>query len=192
MQHDLSGNGAAAAPTPLDESVLLLRIALPLIAAFLAEFAMFLTTKMVVGRLGYHELAAVGLAGDLTFEVLVVLMGLLSVVGVLVAQAEGAGRRRDAGHAARQGMIVATVISVPATALVWNLDAVMVLTGQDPRVVELAGPYLHALSGQLLPVLWFSVLRSFVAALARTGAVMISSRKRRTSPLYRENFRPRR
>ncbi len=177
MQHDLQGAASAAAPdsapTRLNESVILLRIALPLIAAFLAEFAMFLTTKIVVGRLGYHELAAVGLAGDLSFEVLVVLMGLLSVIGVLVAQAEGAGLKRDAGHAARQGLIVAAVIGLPATALVWNLSAVMVLTGQDPKVIELAAPYLHALSGFILPVLWFAVLRGFVAALARTGAVMV-------------------
>jgi hypothetical protein len=46
-------------------------IAIPLSAAYLAEFAMFLTTKMVVGKLGYHSLAAVGIAGDLTFEILV-------------------------------------------------------------------------------------------------------------------------
>ncbi len=49
----------------------------------------------------------------------------------------------------------------------------MVLTGQDPKVIELAAPYLHALSGFILPVLWFAVLRGFVAALARTGAVMV-------------------
>ena len=57
-------------------------IAIPLSAAYLAEFAMFLTTKMVVGKLGYHSLAAVGIAGHLSFEILIVLMALLSVVGV--------------------------------------------------------------------------------------------------------------
>ena len=61
-------------------------IALPLLVAYLAEFAMFLTTKMVVGKLGYHSLAAVGIAGDLSFEILIVLMALLSIVGVLAAQ----------------------------------------------------------------------------------------------------------
>ncbi len=162
-----------AAPTRGAETAMLLRIALPLIAAYLAEFAMFITTKIVVGRLGYHELAAVGLAGELSFEVLIILMGLLSIVGVLVAQAEGAGRRRAAGQAARQGFIVATVLGLPATVLVWNIAPLLALTGQDPKVVALAAPYLHALSGIVLPVLWFAVLRSFVAALARTGAVML-------------------
>ena len=181
MPHQTEGQVSAAAshadagvaPTRRAETALLLRIALPLVAAYLAEVAMFVTTKIVVGRLGYHELAAVGLAGELSFEVLIVLMGLLSIVGVLVAQADGAGRRRDAGHAARQGLIVATALGVPATVFVWNLAEVLALTGQDPTVVALAAPYLRALSGCVLPVLWFSVLRSFVAALARTGAVMV-------------------
>ena len=68
---------------------ILLVIAVPLIGAYLAELAIFNTTKIIVGRLGYLELAAVGIAGDLTFEIMIVLMGLLSVVGVFVAEAEG-------------------------------------------------------------------------------------------------------
>ncbi len=155
------------------ETRLLLRIALPLIGAYVAEYAMFLTTKMVVGRLGYHELAAVGLAGDLAFELLVVLMGLLSIVGVLAAHAEGAGRKRDAGQTVRQGFIVATAIGIPGTVLIWNLDWVLSWMGQDPKVIALTTPYLRGLSGFLLPVLWFSVLRNFVAAISRAGSVLV-------------------
>ena len=65
-------NPNTAIPTRATEARALLKIALPLIAAYLAELAMFLTTKAVVGRLGYEELAAVGLAGDITFEIRVV------------------------------------------------------------------------------------------------------------------------
>ncbi|HMB75120.1 MAG TPA: MATE family efflux transporter [Kiloniellaceae bacterium] len=160
-------------PTRRVETAVLLRIALPLAGAYLAEFAMFLTSRMVVGRLGYRELAAVGQAGELAFELLVVLMALLSVVGVLVAHAEGAGQPAAAGQAARQGFLVATLLAVPATLFVWNLDALLSVLGQDPAVVTLMPPYQRALAGMVLPLLWFAVLRNFVAALARTGAVMV-------------------
>ena len=113
-------------------------IAIPLSAAYLAEFAMFLTTKMVVGKLGYHSLAAVGIAGDLTFEILIILMALLSIVSVLAAQALGAGKRDELGQSVRQGFYVATGIGVPAMIAVWNLDLVLVVTDQDPLVIELA------------------------------------------------------
>jgi MATE family multidrug resistance protein len=152
-----------------------LRIALPLSAAYLAEFAMFITTKMVVGKLGYHQLAAVGIAGDLSFEILVILMGLLSVIGVLAAQAEGAGDKIEVGQSVRQGMIVATLLGFPAMLFIWNLDLVLTLTNQDPVVVEYAQAYLQGLSPAVLPVLWFAVFRNFVAALAKPAAIMVIS-----------------
>ena len=152
---------------------LFLKIAIPLAAAYLAEYAMFITTKIVVGKLGYHQLAAVGIAGDLSFEILVILMGLLSVIGVLVAQAEGAGKKSEVGQSVRQGMLVASMIGIPAMVLIWNLDLVLLATRQDPLVIELAVPYLQGLSGFVLPVLWFAVFRNFIAALAQPMAVMV-------------------
>ena len=148
-------------------------IAVPLAAAYFAEFAMFIITKMVVGKLGYHSLAAVGIAGDLSFEVLVILMALLSIVGVLAAQAHGAGRRADVGETVRQGLFVATALGIPAMVLIWNLDLALVLTGQDSQVVELSRSYLRGLAGAVLPVLWFSVFRNYVAVLAQTVSVLV-------------------
>lgn len=150
----------------------LARIALPLVAAYLAEFLMFITTKIVVGKLGYHELAAVGIAGALSFEVLVIMMGLLSIVGVLCAQAEGGGHKQQAGLAVQQGFFISMLIGIPAMGIVWHLDSVLVWTGQDPLIAELARPYLQQLSGFVLAVLFFSVLRNFVSAISRPKAVM--------------------
>ena len=148
-------------------------IAIPLSVAYLAEFAMFITTKMVVGKLGYHSLAAVGIAGDLSFEILVILMALLSVIGVLDAQALGAEKRDDVGHSVRQGFFVATALGIPAMFLIWNLGVVLDSLGQDPIVVELAEDYLRGLAGCVLPVLWFSVFRNFVAVLSQTVSVLV-------------------
>ena len=150
-----------------------MRIALPLSTAYLAEFAMFVTTKMVVGKLGYYELAAVGIAGNLSFEVLVILMGLLSIVGVLCAQAEGAGEKKQAGLAVRQGIFVSLLLGIPSMILVWHLNIILEWTDQDPRVLKLVVPYLHGLSACVLPILFFAVFRNFVSALARPQAVMV-------------------
>jgi MATE family multidrug resistance protein len=150
-------------------------IAFPLSAAYLAEFSMFLTTKMVVGKLGYHSLAAVGIGGDLSFEILVVLMALLSVVGVLAAQSFGAGRKQDVGDSVRQGLFVATGLGIPAMVLIWNLDLALIVTNQDPKVIELAQQYLRGLSGAVLPVLWFAIFRNFVAVLSQTVSILLIS-----------------
>ena len=124
----------------------LLPIALPLVAAYLGEYAMFVTTKLVVGSLGFKELAAVGLAGSMTFEMMVVLMGVISITGVLAAQAEGAGDKATAGIAARQGIVVALILSVPLMALIWNIGDVFLFLGQDPEIAALSEPYARALA----------------------------------------------
>ncbi len=136
---------------------------------------MFVTTKLVVGQLGYRELAAVGIAGDISFEILIIVMGLLSIVGVLCAQAEGAGEKKEAGLAVRQGMIVSVILGIPCMALIWNLDIILGFTGQDPVVLSLVKPYAHYFSSAVLPILFFAVLRNFVSALAKPMMVMVIS-----------------
>ena len=151
----------------------LLRIGAPLMVAYIAELAMFLITRMVVGDLGYESLAAVGVSGDLTFELLVVAMGAMSVIGVLLAQAVGAGDEKSVGHALNQGMLVATILGLASTAVVWCIPIALGHLGQEPVVVELATPYLWALSGCVLPTLWFTALRSFVTAIGKTRSIMV-------------------
>ena len=152
---------------------LILLIALPLAGAYLAEFGMFVITKMIVGRLGYVELAAVGLASDLASEGILVLMGILSIVGVLAAEAEGAGDPATTAHRVRQGFHLATLLAIPGTALVWYLDRLLPLLGQEPEVVEMAAPFVKALAPCVLPTLWLTVLRNFLSACERTRPVLL-------------------
>lgn len=170
---DPASQTSANGTTPRLESIRLLTIAAPLIAAYIAEFAMALTTKAIIGRVGYRELASVGLATDAAFTAQIAAAAMLTVVGVLVAQADGAGRPQDCGNAARQGFIVATALGLPLTLLVLNMDSLLALTGQDPEILSLMGPYLQTFAGSVLPFLWFFVLRSFVTSLAKTGAILV-------------------
>jgi Na+-driven multidrug efflux pump len=83
-------------PTKPQEAANLLRIALPLIFAYLADVLTIVTLRVVVGKLGYRELAAAGVSIDVSFQIAIVIMGFFSVVGVLAASALGASRRQDA------------------------------------------------------------------------------------------------
>ena len=67
------------------------RISGPLAAAYLAEIAMGITDMLLVGRLGSVQLAAVGLASSVLFEILIVGVGVVAIVAVLAAEALGAG-----------------------------------------------------------------------------------------------------
>ncbi len=154
------------------EAKALLVIALPLIFAYLADVLMVITAKMVVGRLGAMELAAAGISTDLSYQMCIVLMGLFSVVGVLVSEALGALRRERAVPELIRGLVLAGILGLAATVVVLNLGTVLRVTGQDPEVIRIAEPYYRGFAFAMLPIIWFGVLRSFVAALMKTGFVL--------------------
>ena len=159
-------------PSRLLESKALLVIAMPLIFAYLADVLIVVTAKFVVGRLGAMELAAAGISTDLPYQLCIVLMGFFSVVGVLVSEALGALRREQVVPDLVRGMILAGVFGVIVTIIVLNFGTVLRFTGQDPEVIRLSEPYTQWFAFAMLPIIWFGVLRSFVAAMMRTGFVL--------------------
>ncbi len=148
-------------------------IALPLAATYLAEVAMIITDRIIVGRIGAVELGAVGLMGDVMLELLVVAMSIVSIVGVLVSQSLGAGTEHLIRRQVRQGLVVGTAIALPFTILIWHLPDILSLTRQDPRVIEIGRQYLEAAVWFILPSVLFVALRQFLAALARVRPVMV-------------------
>ena len=155
------------------EARAILRISGPLAAAYLAEIAMGITDMVIVGRVGSVELAAVGLASSVLFEILIVTVGVVSIVAVLAAEARGAGSTEGVRHTVRQGFLVALALGIPGAVLGSQLAPLLALTGQDPGVIAFADEYLGAAAWFVIPYLLFVVLRSFLAAVARAGAGMV-------------------
>ena len=159
-------------PSRLLEVNALIVIALPLIFAYLADVLMIITAKMVVGRLGATELAAAGISTDLSYQMCIILMGFFSVVGVLVSEARGALNRERIVPELVRSMILAGLLGLIVTVVVLNLGSVMRALGQQSQVIELAGPYYTGFAFAMLPIVWFGVLRSFAAAMMKTGFVL--------------------
>src|SRR6056297_84451 len=170
-----SGAGNYWLPTRAGERASLTAISGPLIAAYLVEMAMLIIDMIIVGHLGSIELAAVGLAGDWFYVLLLIGMGTVSMVAVLVAQARGRGDRQAAGRVVEQGLLVATVFSLPVMIATWYLAPLLGLAGQDQRVVAAVAPYTHALTFAVLPILWFTVLRNYVTAVEKPMVIFVLS-----------------
>ena len=159
-------------PAPGQESAALLKIAVPLIFAYLADVLMVVTTKIVIGKLGYFELAAAGVSADIGFQLAIIVKGLFSVVGVFASEAYGASRKNDALVALLRGLVLAAVFGIALTAITLSLGPILALGGQDPQIIETARPFFTAFAWSMVPATFFGVFRSFVSALMRTGFIM--------------------
>ncbi len=150
-----------------------LKLALPMVAAYIAELGMWWTDQAIVGRLGADELAAVGLSGSVMFQGIAISMGMLSIVAVLVGNAFGGGRPEAVAGAVRQGMHVATVLALAVMVFAWFVPNLLALAGQQAIIVELAADYIRAFLFGIAPMLYFTVLRSFVAGVSRPMIVTL-------------------
>ncbi len=158
-------------PARQQEIRTILGISLPLTTAYVAEMGMVITDMIIVGRLGSNELAAVGLAGDWFWVLLLIGMGVISIVGVIAAQCLGAGDTDGVIEVGEQGMIAATITSVPVMLCVWYLGPVLGWAKQDPEIVSLITEYSRVLTWAVFPALWFVVLRNYITALAKSTAI---------------------
>ena len=147
---------------------------MPLTAAYVAEIGMFITDMIIVGRLGSNELAAVGLAGDWFWVLLLIGMGVISIVGVFAGQCLGAGDRQGVIASSEQGMIAATAASIPVMLCVWYLGPVLSYAKQDPEVIRLITDYSRILTWAVLPALALNEPNELYAVLRSTSATEIS------------------
>ena len=147
-------------------------VAGPLAAANLAQTAMGFTNTVMVGSLGSAALAAAGLGTSLYFTVAIVCSGMLTAVAPLAAHAIGAREGRRAGQIARQGLVLALLLSFPVVGSLLMANRILVAFGYEPRLAAEIGRFLGAIAWAAPGFLGFAVLRSFLVAASHGRAVM--------------------
>nr|VFK40972.1 MAG: multidrug resistance protein, MATE family [Candidatus Kentron sp. SD]VFK46765.1 MAG: multidrug resistance protein, MATE family [Candidatus Kentron sp. SD]VFK80215.1 MAG: multidrug resistance protein, MATE family [Candidatus Kentron sp. SD] len=157
-------------PTPksrflsVSEFRAILGVALPLSFGYLADIALGFTDNVMLGRLGPDALGAAGLALSLYNTLMIVGIGMIFPIMLLISQARGVGRARTAGRIIRQGLWIAGMLSIPSLAVLWNLETILLLMGQDPLLAEMAAHYMDYYMWTILPA-----FTSFVFIYALTG-----------------------
>lgn len=150
-----------------------LKLAVPLAAAQVAQFAVSFVDTIMMGHLGTASLAAGGLAAS-TFQMsLTVVTGFVVSVGVLAAEAYGANEKSRLVGLARQGLWMCLFIAVPFTFLLWRMTPIMAFLQQPDEVTVLAQRYFTAISFGVLPAVGFAMLRGYVAAFSLANVVTV-------------------
>ena len=151
----------------------LIKLAAPLVIAQLAQNTLSFVDTLMVGRLGNNSLAGIALGGTIFHFVLIVLSGVIFGVNPIVSQAIGAGDRKKAAIALRQGLWIGVVMFIPAFIFYWNAYPIMIWLKQDPETAHASSEYLKAISWGLLPALWMMSLRGFLEGNSNTLPIMV-------------------
>lgn len=145
------------------ETRALLALGLPLIAAQLGQMMLGVVDTVMVGRVSVDALDAAALGNTWSWGVSMFAMGVTFGLDALVPRAHGEGDEAALHRLLRVGITTATLVALPTLALWWFTGSALLLAGQDPHHAALAERYVHAQAWSLLPLLWFSALRQYLA-----------------------------
>jgi len=141
----------------------------PLIVGNLGWSAIAATDLLLLGRLGADAVAAGSLGLNLYTAFLIFGIGLTTAASPLIASERG--RRlhsvRDIRRSVRQTIWAGALICLPAWALLWHAEAILIGIGQDRALSAAAAHLVRTMQWALLPYLVFLTLRNYVSALER-------------------------
>lgn len=151
------------------EAGALVALAIPMIAGNVAWAGIAATDLLLVGALGAQAVAAAALAINLFNALMIFGMGLVAAAAPLIAAERGRRRHsvRDVRRTVHQTLRAAFLFVLPAWALLWHSEAILLAMGQQPDLAHGAGQLMRGLQWALLPFLGFTTLRNFISALER-------------------------
>ena len=143
----------------------MLRLAAPLAMAELGWMAMGFVDTIMAGRLGAASIGAGSLGGMLFYPIAICGTGMLAGMDTLVAQAFGARDDAACRRTLVQGFWIAAGVA-PVVALLLALTVPLLRAiGTNPRIMELLGPFVHALLWGVLPLLFYAAFRRYLQAM---------------------------
>ena len=149
-----------------------LGLGLPLIGSHVAQFAITLSDAVMLGWYSVEALAAEVLGGTLFFVLFIMGSGFAWAVMPMVAQAEAAGEGAQVRRVTRMGLWASGLFGLATLPAMLGARAVFGRLGQAPATSALAADYLAIAGWGILPALMVMVLKSYLAALERTGVVL--------------------
>ncbi len=148
------------------------KLGLPLILSNVAQFAIHMTDTVMLGWYDVTALAAVTIGSTMFFIIFIVGAGFAQAVTPLVAEAVEEDDEVRVRRVTRMGLWLSIIYGLAVTIPFFWAEQILVAIGQDPEVAELGHLYLQIVIWQMVPALMVWTLKSFLAALERTGIIL--------------------
>ena len=156
------------------EAGLLLKLTGPILLAQLSHTSMSFVDTVMAGRVGPVDLAAVAVGSSFFFPIYLFLVGLLSAVTPLAAQAHGSRDSTKIFRSLQQGIVVGFFCGILTMVLIWQLSPLFQLLHVSPEIASPAKRYLFAVSLGMPFAGIFLALRSGGEGVSLTRLSMVA------------------
>lgn len=154
------------------EARALATLAIPVVVVQVGMMLMGVADTMMIGRVSAAALAAVALGNLYFFTAAVFGMGTLMALDPIISQAVGARDETSVSRGVQRGLMLAAVLAIPGSVLLWYAEPVFGLLRQPSGVVPIAAGYARASILGVFPFLAFTVLRQTLQAMKRMAPIV--------------------
>jgi MATE family multidrug resistance protein len=146
----------------------LVRLALPILMAQVAQTAMTLLDTIMAGRYSAIDLAAISVASSFWLPIVLTCQGVIMALTPVVAQLNGAQKKSQIPMTVTQGFWLTLLIFIPAGILLYASPYLLHFMDVSPVMAEKTRLYLHAMLIGLPAYLFYQVLRNYAEGLSHT------------------------
>ncbi|WP_272976636.1 MATE family efflux transporter [Deinococcus geothermalis] len=151
-------------------------IAVPVSLEMVLQLVLTFVNQVVVGTLGAVAVAAVGLAGSVSFLFFVTLGALGSGTSILVARRAGAGDQVGVNGTLTVALVVSVLLAAVATVpTILGSGSLLQLAGGAPDVMRVARPYLQVSMLSLVPGVVGWILSGALRSLGHARTPMVAT-----------------
>lgn len=143
----------------------MVRLAVPVVVVQVGMMAMGFTDTVMVGRVSAEALAAVALGNVYVWAAIIFGVGVLMALDPVVAQAVGAGDNEGVSRGLQRGIVMACILTVPASLLLLPVGPVLTLLRQPGEITPTAAAYALVSIAGVLPFYLFVVFRQTLQAM---------------------------
>lgn len=145
-----------------------LKLAYPVILGMLGHTLIGIVDKLMVGKLGSAELAAVSLGNSFIFIAMSIGIGFSTAITPIVAEGDAEKNILKVRSAFHHGLFLCTVLGISLFTVVFFCKPLMYAMGQPEEVIVLAQPYLGWAAFSLIPMVIYQGYKQFADGLSMT------------------------
>ena len=153
----------------------LLILALPIIFGNLSQMMLNIIDALMVGQLGYKELAASSLVNNILGIPFVACIGLTTAISPIIAEYRGNMNHSASGRFLNNAVFSVIVISVCIIFGILIFGNIIYGLRQDPEVASLGKPFLNWMTWSILPMIIYLSVKQFYDGLEQNRFPMIVS-----------------
>lgn len=145
-----------------------IKLAYPVILGMIGHSLIQIVDKLMVGRLGATELAAVSLGNSFIFIAMSVGIGFSTAITPIVAEGHASKNDNQVRSAFHNGLFLCTVLGLSMFTIIYFSKPLMHFMGQPEEVISLAAPYLDWVAFSLIPMIIYQGYKQFADGMSLT------------------------